>query len=94
MFDFDGRASSVHDMTSFSPTMGLIKTTWLLQVVLIVGQPANITRGRQALREFMEELTGTRAPRDGLVFIVPPNGLNRMPMMAANFQNLSWQLLS
>ncbi|CAK9098443.1 Chaperone protein DnaJ [Durusdinium trenchii] len=60
-------------------------------VVLIVGQPANITRGRQALREFMEELTGTRAPRDGLVFIVPPNGLNRMPMMAANFQNLSWQ---
>eukprot|EP00930_Biecheleria_cincta_P057525 TRINITY_DN4344_c1_g1_i2.p1 TRINITY_DN4344_c1_g1~~TRINITY_DN4344_c1_g1_i2.p1 ORF type:complete len:2150 (+),score=554.56 TRINITY_DN4344_c1_g1_i2:469-6450(+) len=60
-------------------------------VILLAGMPASVERGKVLLGELAKQVTGQAAPQMGVVVIVPAKFLHTVPMMAMQFQNLTWQ---
>eukprot|EP00927_Polykrikos_kofoidii_P010886 TRINITY_DN14595_c0_g1_i2.p1 TRINITY_DN14595_c0_g1~~TRINITY_DN14595_c0_g1_i2.p1 ORF type:complete len:2124 (+),score=411.43 TRINITY_DN14595_c0_g1_i2:108-6374(+) len=59
--------------------------------VLMAGPPASIVQARNLITSCIEEITGARAPRDGVVLVVPQAMVSRMPQAASQFQAIYLQ---
>lgn len=59
--------------------------------ILLAGYAASVAQARSLIQACIDESAGARAPRDGVVLIVPKASVSRIPQAAAQFQGVFMQ---